>query len=193
MICVRCCQPKPRSAFSSVEISKKRSEVKICEECGLKNPYFERRYAIVLMFGHRSSAQLTGGLVSLPQEALQMIIEFSEPGDKFTVVHQQSFECRLCFSQQWSLLTNDVERHVRCSKQHQLRSAKLRRGELLHFTAGLADDGEEIEARLRVLGVRGDVCSRQQMEEAESLVSVASASAQGVRLEALRAAGLATD
>merc|ERR1719469_1599562 len=100
MICIRCGQPRPKEAFSSVEVKKRRSASKICQSCSETNPYFERRYALALMFSRL-----------LPQEVLQRISVLSEPGDEFTVVHRQSFECQLC-RESWSLLTHDMERHV---------------------------------------------------------------------------------
>merc|ERR1712217_687480 len=51
ILCVRCGQPKPRSEFSSVEARKRKLLPKLCRDCEHTNPYFERRYAVVLTLG----------------------------------------------------------------------------------------------------------------------------------------------
>jgi len=189
ILCMRCGQPKPRSAFSALEVLKRKLLPRVCSECEQTNPYFERRYGLVLVFSSPKSRIGSGARVPrLPLDILRRIVGFSEPGDEFTQIFRKDFECSLC-ARSWSFATNDVERHVRHSQVHRQRLEKLQRGSLLRI--GSLD----LEpSRFRSgLGIRGAVCSRERVEEARALLRVEDAMAQGLAMEALRVAGLAPE
>ncbi|CAE8645036.1 unnamed protein product [Polarella glacialis] len=186
LICVRCCQPKPPEAFSRSEAKKRRAVPKVCVSCEQTNPHFERRYTVVLALGFQR-----GTLPGLPQETLRRIIALSEPGDEFMVVLHGRFECRLC-DRSWHLRDSDVsdiDGHVQRSKEHKERLARLASGSLVRVPAA----GPEADKLRRGLGVRGAICSAQQLEESRALVSLAEATARGIGIEALRAVGLPSD
>jgi len=187
VLCVRCGQPKPRAAFSPVEAHKRKLAPRVCNECEHTNPYFERRYGLVLTLGsHRCCSGSARRLPPLPLEILQRVASFSEPGDEFTRVHRRDFECGLC-GRSWNLSTNDVDRHVRHSQLHKKRLESLNRGLLLRVSSL----DMEVSRLRNGLGIRGDVCSRERVEEARALLRVEEVKSQGIALEALMAAGVA--
>jgi len=191
MLCMRCGRPKPRSAFSQLEVMKRKILPRVCSECEQTNPYFERRYGLVLIFTQlRPRAGSAGCLPSrgLPLDVVRRIASFSEPGDEFTQVYRKAFECGLC-GRSWSFATNDVERHVRCSQVHRQRLEKLERGLLLRI-GSLDLEASRFHCGL---GIKGAVCSRERAEEARALVRVKDALDQGLAMEALRSAGLAPE
>lgn len=191
ILCVRCGQAKPRSEFSEVEAQKRKTLARICSDCEQSNPYFERRYCLLLTLGmsRRCGARCSSAtfLPALPLDIVRRIAELSEPGDEFIKVHRREFECGLC-ARKYSLCTNDVERHIN-THMHRQRLEKLDRGLLVRISS------LDVEAsRFRNgLGVRGSVCSRERVEEARALVSLETVTSQGLGLEALRVAGLRPD
>mmetsp|Transcript_46483 Transcript_46483/g.132535 ORF Transcript_46483/g.132535 Transcript_46483/m.132535 type:complete len:609 (-) Transcript_46483:76-1902(-) len=188
LLCARCGRPRPPDAYSPVEARKRKVLPRVCSECEQTNPYFERRYVLALVLGSRRprGPALNEQLPGLPLDILRRIVEFSEPGDEFTRVFQRDFECNLC-DRRWSISMNDVDRHVRHSQLHRQRLDKLRKGLLVRI--GSLD--LDISRFRNGLGIQGAVCSRERAREAQALVRVQDATAQGLALDTLQAAGLA--
>jgi len=192
LLCVRCGRPRPREAFSRAQAQKSKALPRVCADCEHINPYHERRYAVAMALGRArvSNRSVTrAALPALPLETIRRIVEMSEPGDEFTKVHARDFHCSLC-SRSWSLLTNEVERHVRHSEVHRHRVKRLQDGSLVRI-AELELQGLEASRFRDGLGVQGPVCSRERAEEARALVPLWHATAEGVTTETLRVAGLA--
>lgn len=184
VICVGCNLPKLPSQFSPAEVNKRRAVPKVCHACESTNPYFERRFVIVLCLTQRAGRCRP----ALPQEATRSIVRFADPGDEFTAITRDGFVCRLCKrSYCWSVCgPHEAERHIR-TPEHRERLERLATGSLVR----LLDLPNEAKERLqRGLGIRGAVCSAQQVHEASTLVHIDTANLQGVGCDALRAAGL---
>eukprot|EP00403_Amphidinium_massartii_P000039 CAMPEP_0178374880 /NCGR_PEP_ID=MMETSP0689_2-20121128/2601_1 /TAXON_ID=160604 /ORGANISM="Amphidinium massartii, Strain CS-259" /LENGTH=634 /DNA_ID=CAMNT_0019994857 /DNA_START=22 /DNA_END=1922 /DNA_ORIENTATION=- len=186
--CVRCKQPKTKDGFSQNEIDKHKDKPRVCLGCETTNPYYERRYGILLTLAFRSQSSgvdIEGAaLPALPVEAVRVIVDFSEPGDEFVAVLPQHFECFLC-KKRWNLLGNEVERHVR-SDRHKRLLLRLAAGELLK----IPEAGPDAERLRAGLGLTGKICTARELQQARALVRVEETGGLGVLPEALLAAGL---
>merc|ERR1712050_584416 len=99
----------------------------------------------------------------------------------FIRIFPKEFKCMLCNDQRWSLLTNDPERHMKANK-HKVRLEQLKGGALVRID----EVGLEPSRFYDGLRVRGDVYTRETVEQARALIHVDVATSEGVTLEILR-------
>lgn len=189
-LCARCGRPRDKSAFSSVEALKRKQVAKICQDCEVINPYFERRHAVCIAFSGRYSKP-PACLPALAREVVLRILDFAREA-RFVRVTQKGFECTLC-GRSWSLLTSGdsapIERHLRTSRVHARRLRSVDAGHLVE----IASTGLDVSRFRDGLGLQGAFCGQAHIDEARHLVDLwqLRVAEPTLSVEALRAAGCA--